>query len=73
MIKITYTPPLYAKLLHWKLAISIDPQNKYSIQFMILSPLIFSSKETWAKEKISFAYFRAWMQKILDGENVIQC
>jgi hypothetical protein len=39
---------------------------------MILSPLIFSSKETWAKEKISFAYFRAWMQKLLDGENVIQ-
>jgi hypothetical protein len=25
MIKITYTPPSYAKLLHWKLATSIHP------------------------------------------------
>jgi hypothetical protein len=37
MIKIKYTPPSYAKLLHWKLATSIHPQNKYSIH-MNLSP-----------------------------------
>jgi hypothetical protein len=50
MIKITYTPPSYAKLLQWKLATSNNPQNKYSFQFRNLS-LVFPSNETWSKEK----------------------
>jgi hypothetical protein len=50
MIKITYTPPSYAKLLYWKLAKFIHPQ-KYILHSIYESlSLDFPSKETWAKK-----------------------
>jgi hypothetical protein len=52
MIKITYTPPSYAKLLHWKLATSIHPKNIYILQSVYESlSLVFPSKETYAINK----------------------
>jgi hypothetical protein len=54
MIKITYIPPSYAKLLHWKLATSIHPCTKIftPVSYGSLSlSLVFSSKETWAKKR----------------------